>query len=641
MTSFPSVARPISAAVRRASIRLRPYQARAKAEIHQHWNSGSDNVLLVVPTGGGKTITFADILAEHEGAGCAIAHRQELVGQIAMALNQAGVRHRIMAPRKVVQLIVARQMRKQGVSFYDPNAPIGVAGVDVLAKADGGKWAAEFGPWLAQVTLWVQDEAHHVLKDNKWGRACERFDRPGKRVRGLGVTASPARADGKGLGRAWDGLFDVMVLGPTMRDLINSGYLTPYRILTVPCSAEYEDVTITDQGEFSRVRLVAAEKDTHLVGDIVNEYLKHAAGKRGVTFVSSVETAYRVAEEFNARGVPAMALDGTTDDDTRDEAVRKLESGELLQLVNCDLFGEGFDLPAIEVVSMGTATASLPRFIQWFGRALRLLIERQYAEHWDGYTDAERCAIIAASAKPFAIILDHGGNVIRHKGPPDIPHHWTLARGEKKGSAPSEPLPWRACLSKGLVLANPQGPSWEAFREQGWNDRDMLQYGHAVHLQDVACLEIFPSTLRSCPRCGYAPPLPAGRREPKQVEGDLQLLDEETLAQLRAEYDEAHLNDWEFRESLVAKGVPQAWAGKHIRDHENRRAALDSLAHVMSIWGGWWRDQGDTDAQMQRRFWHAFGVDVLTAQSLKREPAAELEDRIRKTLALDGVVIPT
>ena len=377
MSAFPSIIRPVAAAVRTA-ISLRAYQSKAKDEIYNFWATGYDNVLAVLPTGAGKTVLFSAIIAEHQGAAIAIAHRQELVGQISLALNSFGVRHRIIAPAATIKLVTASHLREHKVSYYDPGAMVGVAGVASLANVDKKPQHAAF---IKAVTLWVQDEAHHVLKENGWGQATLRFGRPGvdakgqpdefRRlgVKGLGVTASPRRADGKGLSRETEGLFDAMVLGPTMRDLIDSGYLTPYKIRTVACKVDYSNVKVTASGEYSQAKLIAAEDAADdLVGDIVEQYLRYAPGKRGVTFVSGVKRTVEVAEAFNAAGVPAMALDGTTDDTIRDEAIRKLKRGELLQLVNCDLFGEGFDLPAIEVISMGTKTASLARYIQWFGR---------------------------------------------------------------------------------------------------------------------------------------------------------------------------------------------------------------------------------------------------------------------------------
>lgn len=641
--SFPSVVTPITVAVHQSKVKLRPYQLQLESDIYNSWNQGNDNVLAVLPTGGGKTVTLARIVAQHLGGSCVIAHRQELVGQISLALNKEGVRHRIVAPPPVRKLIIAKHMEEHGVTFYDPQSKTGVAGVDSLVKIDKGKAAQEYGAWRQQVSLWVQDEAHHVQRSNKWGKAAALFYRPAPdRTLGLGVTASPKRADGRGLGReSGDGLFDDMVFGPSMRDLINDGYLTPYRIATVPCRVDYEKIDVGESGELVQAQLVAAEDNAdELVGDIVEQYLKHAPGKRGVTFVSSVNRARLVAKAYCDAGVPALALDGTTPDDERDAAIRKLRTGEVLQLVNCDLFGEGFDLPAIEVVSMATATASLARYMQWFGRVLRLMLE---SAEWDGYDELSsegRRARIAASRKPFGIIIDHGANLLRHKGPPDISRPWSLDKAGKRGSAPSEPLPYMICRNPGyrLTAPPPAGPTFQEFRQLGWTIPQMIGHGHLVDTQEP-CVEPYPRTERSCPWCGFVPE-PVSRTEPEHVDGDLELLDPEALRLLWEPAVGVERTDGEQRHHAADNNVPPAYIQANVNAHAARREAVQRLKVSMGYWGYWWKEKGDSDHQLQRRFWHSFGVDVATAQGLSRDDAEKLETRIRQSMLLDGAVIP-
>lgn len=627
---LPSTATQLAGAIR-SSIHLRWYQADMKRRIYEAWAMGAQNVLAVGPTGMGKTVLFSDVLHDHTGSACAIAHRQELVGQIAAALNRAGVRFRLIAQPATIRTILADILKDQGISFYDPGAQVAVASVNTLVNIDKGKKAAQYAQWRAQVTLWVQDEAHHVLEANQWGRATLMF--PNANCKGLGVTASPKRADGAGLGRHADGLFDVMVLGPTMRELIDDGYLTPYQIYTVPCRVDYDHLNVGASGDFAQARLAAEEDGTGLVGDIVSEYLRIAKGKRGVTFVSSVEKAHEVAEAFNAAGVPAMALSGQSDDADRARGVRMLASGELLQLVNCDLFGEGFDLPAIEVVSMGTATASLARYMQWFGRALRLMLSREVMAGYDALTSEQRRAAIAASVKPFALIIDHGGNVIRHDGPPDVPRVWTLDRYSRR-SAPGETVPYRVCANPGYVLADPGGLPWADYRDAGLSNADMLAAGLLVDRR-IPCAAPYERIHTLCPYCGFFPE-PASRSTPEAVEGELQLLDAETLAALYAEIPPTMD---EFR-AAQTMGLPHMVAQRHRNDHAARLGELEHLKHVMMWWGGYWSAQGHTDAMVQRRFWHTFGIDVLTAQTLKRADAEALRGRIEAKSAIDGIVIP-
>ena len=144
-------------------MQLRDYQQNGKNLVYQQWNEhGRQNVILVMSTGAGKTVTFTSIIKEHVGTSIAIAHRQELVGQISIALARYGVRHKIIGPEKVIKQIIAEQINELGESYYHPNAQCAVAGVDTLIRR-----ADKLRPFLNQVTLWVQDECHHELRENK------------------------------------------------------------------------------------------------------------------------------------------------------------------------------------------------------------------------------------------------------------------------------------------------------------------------------------------------------------------------------------------------------------------------------------------------------------------------------------------
>ena len=444
-------------------MQLRPYQEQAKQDIYNAWNSGASNVLSVLPTGAGKTVLFSEIIKEHQGASCAIAHRQELVSQISLALARDNVRHRIIGPQSVVRMIVNLHMSELRKSFYDPSAHCGVAGVDTLVRRQ-----VELAPWLKSNTLWVQDEAHHVLINNKWGTAASKFPN----AKGLGVTATPGRADGKGLGRHADGLFDVMVNGPSMRDLIDMDYLTDYRIFAPPSDLDLNNVPTGSGGEFSPAPLKLAVRKSHVIGDVVKHYLRIAPGKLGITFATDVETATDIAAQFNLAGVPAAVVHAKTPDADRIAILRRFKNRELLQLVNVDLFGEGFDLPAIEVVSMARPTQSYGLYVQQFGRCLRLL-----------------------AGKLYGIIIDHVGNVERH-GLPDAPRTWSLDRREKRSKgAPDDVIPVKSCPE---------------------------------------CTAVYERIHNACPYCGHIAP-PAARSGPEFVDGDLHELDAETLANMRGE----------------------------------------------------------------------------------------------------------
>src|SRR6185312_14011457 len=156
---------------------LRPYQIDCREGVLNAWSQGHRNVLLTLPTGGGKTVIFSDIIAREPGASVAIAHRQELVVQISLALARNGVRHRIVGPKAVAHSCTTQHLAELRRNYVDPGNRVAVAGVDTLVRM-------EPDAWTQSVSLVVQDEVHHCLKKNKWGAAASMFPQ----ARMLGVT---------------------------------------------------------------------------------------------------------------------------------------------------------------------------------------------------------------------------------------------------------------------------------------------------------------------------------------------------------------------------------------------------------------------------------------------------------------------
>jgi len=343
--------------------KLRPFQQKLEADIYAAWGRGARNVMPVAATGSGKTVVLSKLLNDESGASIAIAHRQELISQISLAHARNGLRHRLIGSN-MTKIVSALHIAEFGhTGFLNPNAKASVGGVDTIVRMSADD------PYFKRVRKFVIDEGHHVLRENKWGKVAAMFPN----ALGLLPTATPARADGKGLGRHADGIADELVLAPTMREIINMGYLTDYRIFAPPSDLDMTGVAISQAtGDFNKDQVRKAVHKSHIVGDIVSHYVKIAKGKLGVTFSVDVEEATRQAAEFRAAGVRAEVVSAKTPDHLRMQILRRFKNREIDQLVNVDLFGEGFDLPAIEVVSFGRPTASFPLYVQQFGRSLRI-----------------------------------------------------------------------------------------------------------------------------------------------------------------------------------------------------------------------------------------------------------------------------
>src|SRR5690606_23514400 len=248
-----------------------------------------------------------------------------------MALNFYGVKHKIIGPTNIIKWIVQLHMEEHGRTYYDPNAKVAVAGIDTLIKRHSKMQA-----WLQCVQLWVIDEAHHVLTGNKWGKGVALFPN----ARGLGVTATPTRADGKGLGQHAHGVFERLIIGPTMRELIRQKYLSEYRIFAPPSDVDLQGVEISAAtGDFNPHQLRQRMHRSHIVGDVVKHYLRIAPGMQGVTFSSDVDLATITAQQFRQAGIKAEVISAKTKDRIRVELIRRFRRGEVQQIVNVDIFG--------------------------------------------------------------------------------------------------------------------------------------------------------------------------------------------------------------------------------------------------------------------------------------------------------------
>jgi DNA repair protein RadD len=450
---------------------LRSYQAKLKAGINASWGAGHKHVMGVLPTGGGKTRLIASITADHNGLSTEIAHRQELVYQIAMALAEAGVYHRIIAPEKVVAFIARMQVEELGQNFVHGQAHAAVASVDTLNKRTD-----QLAVWMRQVSLIQGDEGHHWLMTNKWGKAYTGFPN----ARGVLWTATPRRSDRKSLRDGEGGICTDIVIGPSMRELMDMGYLSRYTVFGPPPSIDREKLTISASGDYSPVSVQNESRKSQIVGDLHDHYFKLTPGLMGLAFMVDVKQAFELAERFRASGLPAVAMSAEhTSTEERVANMRAFKRGDIKMVVNCDLFGEGTDVPAIEVILDGSPTVATGRFMQRLGRLLRV-----------------------SPGKDRGIYIDAAGNYIsfveRHGCLPEDVTDWSLDVPKRRKRLPNDEAALTAC------------PSCYLLRER------------------------FKST---CPYCGFKPEA-QGRSTPEQVDGDLMEYDDELFKHLRKKADD-------------------------------------------------------------------------------------------------------
>jgi DNA repair protein RadD len=306
-----------------------------------------------------------------------IVHRQELVDQTADALAAEGVRFGIIAAGYPEDL----------------DAPVQVCMAQTLAHRLER---------LAGIQVLIVDEAHHVVAET-WRAIL----RTAPMAWLLGVTATPERLDGKGLAE----VFDALVIGPTVSELVAAGWLSPFVVYAPERLVDLKGAR-SIAGDYAVGDLARRMSASFVLDDALTEYRQRLAGRTAIAFCTTIEHSRTVARFFRAAGIRAQHLDGDTPSVERRRLIGQLATGEISIITNCGLIAEGLDVPSVGGVILLRPTKSLALHLQQIGRALR-----------------------PAPGKQRAVILDHAGNVFRH-GMPDLEHAWSLAgRPKKRGKA--------------------------------------------------------------------------------------------------------------------------------------------------------------------------------------------------------------
>jgi len=529
------------------TIKLYDYQNKLVSEALDQLDSDMKNVMIVAPTGAGKTIMMSELVRSLDCRIRLIAHRSELIIQMSCALARFGIKHNVIAPKQVVTSCVRAHLALYGGSFFHQYSRVDVASVQTLNNRND----------LRVPDLWITDECAHVLRKNIWGQCLAQYPK----ASGIGFTATPLRLDGYGLGSKADGVFDSMIIGPTTRELINRGRLSEFIMYAPKCDIDFTHVRHTANGDFSQPELRdVTHKSRRLVADIVRTYIEKANGVRGLTFTVDVESAAEVAEKFNTAGIPAAVVSAKTPYIERVRAIDRFRKGEILQLCSVDILGEGVDIPDVGYVALARRTESFSLFCQNVGRGLRFV-----------------------PGKQPTIICDHVGNIAaltNRYGPFDRFKNWSLL-GERNKTKTLKPIIDR-------TKTCPE------------------------------CLAVYMAVLgQICPYC-KTETLPVSRSKPENVDGDLSLLSFDGMLNLKKQLDAV------FDEPKVPHGATLEIMGAIKKRHRLRLKSLSELRTLMLEWS-----RGKLDIpSAQRQFYHEFGIDVGTAQTLSKKEMTILIDKL-------------
>jgi superfamily II DNA or RNA helicase len=359
---------------------LRQYQRQGLAEIAQALHAGERRILRQLPTGGGKTHEIAAVTRCAVNAGLRVlilATRTRLVRQIHERLEAFGVPHGIIAAELC--------------GMFDAFQFVQVASADTLYRRCLGDGVMP----LPAAEVVIFDEAHLAAADSRMA-LLQQYPNALR----LGFTATPARKSGKSLSMA----FDRLLLGPSILDLIREGGLVRPRIFNVPVVSREELKALPKDatGDFQAKDLSALMSRAKLVGDVIENWLSIAAGKRSIVFAVNKAHGASLVEDFCRRGVAAELLTDQDDETAREAVIARLESGQTTVLVNCFLMAYGVDVPAVECIVLARPTRSLPMYLQMVGRGMR-----------------------PASGKEFFLLIDHG-RVVENLGLPTSDFGWGL-----------------------------------------------------------------------------------------------------------------------------------------------------------------------------------------------------------------------
>lgn len=338
---------------------LREYQQDAITLAKNSLREGNKRVVIALATGGGKSAICEAMIT---GATAKrkrvmfLVNRVQLADQMSAHLSRSRIQHGVI------------QGQNTRAIYHD----VVIASIDTIHKRG-----------YPECDLILADEAHGAAGSKKYHKLFEHY----KSIPIIGVTATPMA---KGLGKAypWGKLFEDIVCPITIPELIEQGYLVDVDIYA-PSEPDLTGVKVV-AGDYHEGQLGEAVDKPQLIGDIVDQWHKHAYGKQTIAFAVNIPHSKHIVEKFLESNISAVHIDYRMEYEEKTAIIKRFKDGEFMVLSNCALLSEGFDAPATECMILARPTKSLTRYIQMAGRILR-----------------------PSFGKTKAIMLDHSGTALR------------------------------------------------------------------------------------------------------------------------------------------------------------------------------------------------------------------------------------
>lgn len=380
-------------------MKLRPYQKEGFQDIINTLDNSNNPVMFVLATGGGKTVTFMQVIKYYLKKGLrvtVIAHREELINQAYRTFKRNGIYSGIIKADYPTRHEFACQ----------------IGSIQTMIRRK-----------LPHTDLFIVDEGHHVQDDNSYGKIFAQF--PETKI--LMVTATPVRQDKKGFTEVVKGRHTKLIVNRTTKQLIDEGYLVPFKYFVA--SLPNLDKVKVVRGDYDNEEAYQAMK----LAPIVQSYIRSCNGLKGIVYAVNIKHSIEIAQEFNRYGIAAAHLDQSTPNHVRKRILQLFNAGDIRVVVNVGILTEGTDFPSCQFVQLACPTKSLSKYLQMVGRVTRASVLIDSKE-----TSSERQEMILRSDKPYGVILDNAKCWKEH-GFPDQDFNWEIYfKGEKRQEPPKD-----------------------------------------------------------------------------------------------------------------------------------------------------------------------------------------------------------